>query len=59
MKITKVRQGQNVYETWSISPDSSNEETALEFLMKALQETYCRLEECGSKDSELASHLSP
>jgi hypothetical protein len=58
MRITKIRKGHEVYESWLVEPDGSDEVTALEFLMKALLETYCRREEAGSKDSESATHLS-
>ena len=49
MKIEKNARG------WQISPSTSEEQTALEFILKALEETYAKPEEV--KDAGLASHL--
>ncbi|MGA9768495.1 MAG: hypothetical protein WBV94_05605 [Blastocatellia bacterium] len=54
MRIKKTTNG------WHIESDTSDEYNALAFLIKAMEETYCRCAVGGSRatreDADLASH---
>lgn len=51
MKIEKNTRG------WQIVPSTSDEQTALEFLLNALEEKYTKLEETKDADSTSCLHL--
>lgn len=45
MKITKYPDG------WKVEPDTNDEERALEFILNAFQETYCKISSTGAEQA--------
>ena len=59
MRITRVKNAHGVFDGWLIKPDTSDGEAALEFLMKALEQTYGQMAFGGSTQDASSANQEP